>query len=297
VLANYLIGLREGLEAALVVSILVAYLVKSERRHLLPRIWLGVGLAVAVSLAFGAALTFGPRGLTFKAQEAIGGSLSIVAVAFVTWMIFWMARAARGMAGELRGRIDVAAEGSRWSLGVVAALAVGREGLETALFLWAATKAGTRETVGSVTPTWEPLLGAALGIATAVLLGYLIYRGAVRINLTRFFTWTGAFLILVAAGVLAYGVHDLQEARFLPGLGNLAFDVSDTVDINSWYGSLLKGIFNFSPATTKLEAAAWLLYAIPVMVLFLVGVRRRTTTAGAPGSAAPTGSRRTPATH
>jgi high-affinity iron transporter len=297
VLANYLIGLREGLEAALVVSILVAYLVKSERRHLLPRIWLGVGLAVAVSLAFGAALTFGPRGLTFKAQEAIGGSLSIVAVAFVTWMIFWMARAARSLGGELRGRIDVAAEGSRWSLGVVAALAVGREGLETALFLWAATKAGTRETVGSVTPTWEPLLGAALGIATAVLLGYLIYRGAVRINLTRFFTWTGAFLILVAAGVLAYGIHDLQEARFLPGLGNLAFDVSDTVDINSWYGSLLKGIFNFSPATTKLEAAAWLLYAIPVMVLFLVGVRRRTTTAGAPGSAAPTGSRRTPATH
>jgi high-affinity iron transporter len=129
------------------------------------------------------------------------------------------------------------------------------------------------------------------------VLGYLIYRGALSINLSRFFSWTGAFLILVAAGVLAYGIHDLQEARFLPGLGNLAFDVSDTVDINSWYGSLLKGIFNFSPATTKLEAAAWLLYAIPVMVLFLVGVRRRTTTAGAPGSAAPTGSRRTPATH
>ena len=279
--ANYLIGLREGLEAALVVSILVAYLVKTERRHLLPRIWAGVALAVAVSLGFGAALTWGPRGLTFEAKEAIGGGLSIVAVAFVTWMIFWMARAARGLGGTLRGQIDTAAEGGRWSLAVVAVLAVGREGLETALFLWAATKAGTRETVGTVTPTWEPLVGAGLGLLTAVVLGYLIYRGAISINLTKFFTWTGAFLILVAAGVLAYGIHDLQEAGFLPGINNLAFDVSDTIDVTSWYGTLLKGIFNFSPATTKLEAAAWLLYAIPVMALFIFRVRRRPAVAPA----------------
>jgi high-affinity iron transporter len=284
VFANYLIGLREGLEAALVVSILVAYLVKTDRRHLLPRIWIGVALAVAVSLAFGAALTWGPRGLTFKAQEAIGGSLSIIAVGFVTWMIFWMARAARGLGGELRGQIDAAADGGRWSLAVVAVFAVGREGLETALFLWAATKAGTRDSVGTITPTWEPLLGAALGILTAVVLGFLIYRGAISINLSKFFTWTGAFLILVAAGVLAYGVHDLQEAGFLPGLNNLAFDVSDTVDVNSWWGTLLKGIFNFSPATTKLEAAAWLLYAVPVMTLFLIGVRRRTPPSPTPAT-------------
>jgi high-affinity iron transporter len=290
VFANYLIGLREGLEAALVVSILVAYLVKTDRRHLLARIWIGVALAVAVSLAFGAALTWGPRGLTFKAQEAIGGSLSIIAVAFVTWMIFWMARAARGLGGELRGQIDAAADGRRWSLAVIAALAVGREGLETALFLWAATKAGTREAVGTVTPSWEPLLGAALGILTAVVLGYLIYRGAITINLSTFFTWTGAFLILVAGGVLAYGIHDLQEAAFLPGLTNLAFDVSDTVDVNSWYGTLLKGVFNFSPATTKLEAAAWLLYVVPVMTLFLLGVRRRATPAPA-AAPQPAGSR------
>jgi len=274
VFANYLIGLREGLEAALVVSILVAYLVKTDRRHLLPRIWVGVAIAVVVSLAFGAALTWGPRGLTFKAQEAIGGSLSIIAVGFVTWMIFWMARAARGLSGELRGQIDTAADGTRWSLVVVAMLAVGREGLETALFLWASTRTATSGTQFSE-PTWEPLLGAALGILTAVVLGYFIYRGAISINLSTFFTWTGAFLILVAGGVLAYGVHDLQEAGFLPGLNNLAFDVSDTVDINSWYGALLKGIFNFSPATTKLEAAAWLLYVVPVMTLFLLSARRR----------------------
>jgi high-affinity iron transporter len=277
VFANYLIGLREGLEAALVVTILVAYLVKTERRELLPRIWFGVGLAVAVSLAFGAALTYGPRGLTFKTQELIGGGLSIVAVGFVTWMIFWMARTARALGGELRGQIDRAADGGRWSLVLVAVLAVGREGLETALFLWAATQAGTREAVGSVTPTWEPLVGAGLGLLTAVAIGVALYKGAIRINLTKFFTYTGGFLIIVAAGVLAYGVHDLQEADVLPGLNNLAFDVSGTIDPNSTIGTLLKGVFNFSPATTWLEATAWVLYAVPVMTLFVLGVRRRRT--------------------
>jgi high-affinity iron transporter len=288
VFANYLIGLREGLEAALVVSILVAYLVRTERRHLLPRIWFGVAVAVAVSLAFGALLTYGPRGLTFEAQEMIGGSLSIIAVGFVTWMIFWMARAARSLSGELRGQIDKAADGSPWSLAIVSVLAVGREGLETALFLWAATQAGTREAAGAVTPTWEPLLGAALGILTAVVLGYLLFRGAITINLARFFTWTGAFLILVAAGVLSYGVHDLQEADVLPGLNSIAFDVSGVIDPATWYATLLKGVFNFSPVTTTLEAAAWLLYAVPVMAFFVLGVRRRADRAMATAPRPPT---------
>ncbi len=107
-----------------------------------------------------------------------------------------------------------------------------------------------------------------------MLIGYLIYRSTLRLNLGRFFAWTGGFLILVAAGVLAYGVHDLQEARFLPGLNDLAFDVSDTISPTSWLGTLLKGTLNFSPATTKLEAAVWLLYVVPVMVLFLRQIRR-----------------------
>ena len=271
-LANFLIGLREGLEAALIVSILIAYLVKSGRRHLLPQIWIGVGIAVAVSLAFGAALTFGPKGLTFEAQELIGGLLSIVAVVFVTWMIFWMAKAARTLSGELRAQLDKAADAGRWSLTIVAMLAVGREGLETALFLWAATQAA----VGGTGSTTGPLLGAALGLVLAMVLGYLIYRGALKINLGRFFTWTGAFLIVIAAGVLAYGVHDLQEAGLLPGLNNLAFDVSGVIPPTSWYGTVLKGVFNFSPATTVLQAAAWLLYFIPTLAIFLCQKRQRT---------------------
>ncbi len=269
-LANYLIGLREGLEACLIVVILVAYLVKSDRRALLPRVWVGVAVAVGVSLAFGAILTFGPSGLSFEAREAIGGFLSVVAVGLVTWMIFWMARSAKGLSADLRGRVDKAADAGRLSLVVVAILAVGREGLETALFLWAATQAAAR----GATSTSAPLTGAALGLATAVALGYLVYRGALRLNLSKFFTWTGGFLILVAAGVLAYGVHDLQEARILPGLDSLAFDVSDTISPTSWLGTLLKGTLNFSPATTWLEASVWVLYVVPVLLLFVRQIRQ-----------------------
>lgn len=263
--ANFLIGLREGLEASLVVVILIAYLVRTDRRHLLPRIWAGVAIAVAVSLAFGALLTWGPRRLTFEAQEAIGGTLSIIAVGFVTWMVFWMAKHAKGLSGELHGKIDAAADAGGISLVVVALLAVGREGLETALFIWAATEAATSE--GGSTTT--PLVGALLGIAAAVAMGYAFYRGVLRINLSTFFTWTGAFLILVAGGVLSYGVHDLQEAGILPGLNSLAFDVSGTIEPSSWFGTLLKGVFNFSPATTWLEAIAWTLYVVPTMTVFL----------------------------
>lgn len=265
-LANFLIGLREGLEAALVVGILIAYVVKLGRFDVLPRIWLGVGLAVALSLGLGAVLTFGAYGLSFEAQEFIGGLLSIIATAFVTWMIFWMLRAARGLSRELRSEVDSHLSGAGWGLVLVAFLAVGREGIETALFIWAAVQAS-----GSTT---FPLIGAALGILVAIVLGYLIYRGVLRINLTKFFTYTGVFLIVVAGGVLAYGVHDLQEAGFLPGLNNLAFNVSAIIPPDSWYGTLLKGIFNFSPATTWLEAIAWVVYVVPVLTIFITTVRR-----------------------
>ncbi len=271
--ANYLIGLREGLEAALVVSILIAYLVRTGRRDLLPALWAGVGVAVAVSLGFGALLTFGPQGLSFTAQEAIGGSLSIVAVGLVTWMIFWMARTARHLKGDLQHKLDDAVAAGRRAVVVMACLAVGREGLETALFLWASAQAtaGT----GARGGTAAPLLGAALGLGTAVLVAWALYRGALRLDLQRFFAWTGAFLVLVAAGVLSYGVHDLQEAGILPGLNDLAFDVSAAVPPTSWYGTLLKGVLNFTPATTWLQAIAWTAYVIPTMTFFVRTAFRR----------------------
>ncbi|MGW8376421.1 iron uptake transporter permease EfeU [Streptomyces sp. ODS28] len=257
---NYLIGLREGLEAALVVCILIAYLVKTERRAALRPVWLGVATAVGLSLAFGAFLHFGSEQLTFEAQELLGGSLSIVAVGLVTWMVFWMRRTARNLKSELHGKLDQAIALGTGALVLTAFLAVGREGLETALFIWTAVEA-TGDGV-------RPLVGAVLGLLTAVLLGWLFYRGALRINLARFFTWTGGALIVVAAGVLAYGFHDLQEARFLPGLENKAFDISAAVPPDSWYGTLLKGTVNFQPDPTVVQVVVWLLYLLPTLAVF-----------------------------
>lgn len=278
--ANFLIGLREGLEAALVVSILVAALVKAGRRDRLGAIAIGVAGAVVLSLAFGAVLTFTSSQLSFRAQEGFGGSLSIVAVGFVTWMVFWMRRTARSMSGELRGKVGAALAMGAGAVALTGFIAVGREGLETALFIWSAVQATGEST--------QPVLGAALGLAVAVLLGYLFYRGALRINLATFFRWTGALLIIVAAGVLAYGVHDLQEAGILPGLNSLAFDVSRAVPTDSWYGTLLKGTLNFSPATTWLQAIVWVAYVVPVLTLFLRPARRTVMPAPAvPPAASP----------
>jgi high-affinity iron transporter len=273
-LGNALIGLREGLEASLVVSILVAFLVRTDRRRELPKVWLGVGLAVAVSVGVTLALTLTQQALTFEAQEALGGSLSIIAVGFVTWMIFWMRRVGRTIAAELEGGLERAVAMGSVAVVVMATLAVGREGLETAVFFFAAAQAAG-ETTG-------PLIGFLLGIAVAIALAYLIYKGAVKLNIGKFFTVTGVLLVFVAAGILAYGVHDLQEARILPGLNTLAFDVSAAIPADSWYGTLLKGIFNFSPQTTVLEAVVWVAYVAIVLTLFLKP--RRKTSAAAPAA-------------
>jgi high-affinity iron transporter len=265
VFGNYLIGLREGLEASLIVCILVAYLVKTGRRDALRPVWIGIGVAIAVALGFGFGLEYGSQEMTFEAQEALGGSLSIVAVFLVTWMVFWMRRTARHLKAELHGKLDAALQMGTGALVATAFLAVGREGLETALFVWASVRA-------SQDGTHAPLIGVLLGIATAVLLGWLFYRGAVRINLAKFFTWTGGMLVIVAAGVLAYGVHDLQEANILPGLTSTAFDISSAIPPDSWYGTLLKGVFNFQPDPTVVQAIVWVLYLVPTLALFLAPV-------------------------
>jgi high-affinity iron transporter len=262
-LATYLIGLREGLEATLVVSILVAFLVKSDRRDRLVQVWAGVGLAVALSVFFGWLLSYTSTSLLqkYEHRELFEAVASIAAVVFVTWMIFWMRKAARSIAGELRSRLTDALAVGSVAVAVMAFLAVVREGLETSLIFYSA--------VQGASVNGGPLYALLGGIATSVVIGYLMYATAVRINLTKFFTWTGALLILVAAGILKYGVHDLQEADVLPGLNTLAYDISGVLDPSAWYTALLTGMFNITPTASVLEVIAWVAYAVPVLVLFL----------------------------
>jgi high-affinity iron transporter len=261
VFASFLIGLREGLEATLVVSILVAFLVKSDRRDKLPLVWAGVGLAVALSVGFGALLSFTAANLTFEQQELFEALTSIAATVFVTWMIFWMRGAARTIAGDLRAKLGRALNVGGVAVAVMAFLAVVREGLETSLLFYASAQGAAA--------TALPLIGISLGVLTSIVIGWGIYASAIRINLTTFFTWTGLLLILVAGGILKYGVHDLQEAGILPGLNTLAFDISAVLDPGAWYSALLAGMFNITPAPSVLEMAAWALYVIPVLFLFL----------------------------
>ena len=260
--SSLLIGLREGLEAALVVSILVAFLVKTGRRSALRWVWPGVAAAVVLSVGVGAVLTFTTAQLSFEQQELLGGSLSIVAVGFVTAMIFWMRKASKSIAAELRGKMDEALAVGPFAVLLLSFLAVGREGLETAVFFYAAVQSAQGGTT-------QPLIGFAVGIAIAVAIAYGLYRGAIRFDLGKFFTITGVLLVFVAAGVLGYGLHDLQEAGFLPGLHTLAFDASAAIPETSWYGALLKGVFNYSQQTTVLQAIAWVAYVAIVLPLFL----------------------------
>ncbi|GAA4575291.1 iron uptake transporter permease EfeU [Planotetraspora kaengkrachanensis] len=265
--ASYLIGLREGLEATLVVSILVAFLVKSDRRDRLPLVWAGVGAAVALSVGFGALLTYTAAHLNSQQHEFFDAVTSLAATVFVTFMVFWMRTAARRMSGELREKLSEALKLGAGAVVVMAFLTVAREGLETTLLWFAA--------VQGATTTATPLIGISLGLLTAVALGWGIYRSALRINLTKFFTWTGLLLILVAAGIFKYGVHDLQESGVVGGLATHAFDISGVLDPSAWYSALLSGMFNITAQPTVLETVAWVVYAVPVLVLFLLPAGRR----------------------
>jgi high-affinity iron transporter len=279
-LGNYLIGLREGLEATLVVSILVAFLVRSGRRDQLGPVSAGVGAAIAVSVAAAFILTYVAADLLDSDQQELFEAVtSLLAVIFVTWMIFWMRAFARSLATNLRGRLEQAIGLGGLAVALVAFLAVAREGLETSLLFYAAARGAT----GS----GGPLLGISLGVASAAALGWLLYAGAVRINLTVFFRWTGLALILVAAGILSNGVHALQEYGVLPGPHTYAWNISGWYDATgSWYGALLGGMFNVSATPTVLQVVAWIGYLVPVLVLFLLprrATRRRAEAAQPPG--------------
>ena len=260
--SNFLIGLREGLEASLIVGILVAYLVKTGRTEQLRFIWMGVGVAIAVSLGFVAVLQITSNSLSDTAEEAFAGIMSILTVVFLTWMIFWMRKTAHTIKGDLHEKMDSAVDVGGIALAALAAVAVGREGLETALFLWTNDQAASG--------AGHPAIGGLLGILVAVGLGYLIYRRAVHFNLSTFFKITGVLLIVVAAGVLTYAVHEFQELGWLPGDASKAFNISSWYDESAWYGSLLRGLVNFRSEMSVLQVVAWFVYLVPTMILFFV---------------------------
>ena len=272
-IANLLIALREGLEAALVVSIIVAYLVKTDRRDALPKLWIGVGLATLIPLVAGAIMTWGPKTLSFQGQEILGGTLSFVAVGLVTWMIFWMGKNARELKGELEGSLSkaLAEDGSGWGVVWIAVVAVGREGVETALFVWATVRSSIETSIMQTT------VGVVTGLVIAIVLGVLIYQGAVRINFRIFFATTGYFLVVVAAGIVAYGIGDLQEAGVLPGIMSHAWDLSSYLPASTsplhWLYVLLQAMFQFNLQPTVLQAVGWCLYIVPVLTLLTLQIR------------------------
>lgn len=258
-LGSGLIGLREGLEASIVVMILVAFLVKSGRRDALKLVWLGVVAAIAMTIAVFLGIQYGTYTIKDLAAEAIAGVASLVAVAIVTSMVLWMRTAAAGLSGELKAGMAKALETGALAVVMLAFLAVGREGFETALFMVGYAEAET---------AW-PLVGLLVGVLIAAGIAWGMYAGAVRIDLAKFFKYTGVFLIVVAAGILAYGIHALQTVGWLPGAGVRAFDITGWFDWSSWYGQLVQGVFNINPTPTVLQVACWLAYLGIVLTLFL----------------------------
>jgi high-affinity iron transporter len=267
-----LIGLREGLEAAIVVTILVAFLVKSDRRDALKWVWLGVAAAIVMTVVVFLVIQFSAYTITGLAAEAIAGIASLVAVAIVTTMVLWMKTAAAGLSGELRTEMAKALETGSLAVLALAFLAVGREGVETALFMVGYAEAET---------AW-PLVGLVIGVLVAAAIAYGMYAGAIRINLAKFFSYTGIFLIVVAAGILSYGVGALQTVGWLPGLGGKAFDISSWFNWSSWYGEIIQGVFNITPTPTVLQFAVWLAYLVIVLLFFLRPTKAPANTSPSP---------------
>ena len=259
-LSTFLIALREGLEAALIVGILVAYVVKTNRRNLLVPIWTGVGVALAATFALGGFLSFTSAELSERGEQFFAGTTSFLAVGLVTWMVFWMKRAARTLKDELHGKVDSALSAGPLALAAAAFFAVAREGLETALFVYTNFK--------TVAATSSASIGLIAGLALAVILGYLIYNRSIRINLSKFFSITGIALIIVAAGVLSYGVHEFQELGWIPGDGSYAWDISSIMAKDSIAGTILAGTIGFDVNTSWVQLFFYASYLAIVLRLY-----------------------------
>lgn len=262
-LAPFLIMLREGLEAALIVGIIASYLHRTGRDAWLPVIWVGVLLAVALSLFAGAGLLLISSEFPQKMQEVFEAAIGLVAVAVLTWMVFWMRRTARSIKSGLQADIEqamTAPEGATWALMAMAFFAVAREGLESVFFLLAIFQ----QSPGASTP-----IAALAGVAVATLFGLLIYKGGITIDLRQFFRWTGVFILFVAAGLLTSVLRNLHEAGLWNSLQSVVFDLSKQLPVSGLVGTVLSGLFGYVETPTVGEALIWAAYLAVTLLLFL----------------------------
>jgi high-affinity iron transporter len=275
--SGLLTGLREGVEAALIVSIILAYLARTGNRHHFPKIWVGTAVAVAVSLIAGVVLFLTIGGLQEPYEQIFEGLTMLLAAAVVTWMLFWMRRQSASVGGELRAAVDRAlSDGGAIGLALLAFTAVIREGLETALFL-----VGQAASADAAAPA--VLLGAVLGLGIAALLGVGFYRGARLVNLRTFFRWTGIALIFIAAGLLSKAVHEFVEIGWITAGTATLFDASATLPhaaidgapggLVLLAGQFLRAIFGYTSQPEVITFAVWLTYVVITLFLFLRPVK------------------------
>ncbi len=275
-LIPFLIMLREGIEAALIVGIIASYLRQSGRGGLMPAVWVGVLLALALSLFAGAALQLAAAEFPQKQQELFEGVVGLIAVVLLTSMVFWMRKAARHIKGELQAGVEKAlsrGDAQGWALIGMVFLAVAREGLESVFFLLA---------VFQQSSGWEAPVGALAGIAVSVAIGYGLYSGGVRLDLRRFFRFTGLFILLVAAGLLAGVLRKFHEAGLWNHLQQVVFDMSATLPLDSPLGAVLSGLLGYQAAPVLGEVIVYLAFLAASMFLFL------RPAAASPAAVAPT---------
>ena len=280
-LATFVIGLREGLEAALIVGIIAAFLRQRERLDALRLVWAGVAIAIAICLAVAIGLQVWSASLPQAQQEGLETVVGAAAVVMVTYMIVWMRRHSRGLKRDIESAASAAlAQGTAYALVAMAFLAVMREGLETAVFLLAAFNAS-----GSATAAG---FGAALGIAVAVAIGYGIYRGGVRLDLARFFRLTGVVLVFVAAGLVATALHTAHEAGWLTVGQTQLLDLSWLATPGTIQAALLTGALGIQSHPTVIEVVGYFLYLIPMLIYVLWPQQRRPAPVGTTQTAGPT---------
>jgi high-affinity iron transporter len=268
--SGLLTGLREGVEAALIVSIILAYLAKTGNIRHFGKIWLGTGAAIAVSVGVGLILFVTIGGLEEPAEQIFEGTAMVLAAGVVTWMLFWMRRTAANVKGELQASVDRhLVEGSIWGLALLAFTAVIREGIETSLFLMAQAQAASQADGNA----FSTLLGAIIGLVIAAVIGFGFYRGARVINLRTFFQWTGVALIFIAAGLLSHGIHEFIEAGVITTGTATAFDISAVLSHDEGIGQWLRAIFGYSSSPEWITLGSWLVYVIAVLVLYLRPVK------------------------